>query len=148
MPTIKKWIVLLPTMTGAAAVATAADGFDIEPGMWEMTSEMQVTGAPPQVAAMMQRPASTKKECIEERRIDFNTEEMGAGCSFTSTRHSASKLSWDIQCTHAGQSTTGHGESHFAGDTLSGWFEINMQGGPTVPIKIKHTHKGKRLGDC
>jgi hypothetical protein len=148
MPTMKTWIALLPSLACAAAAAAAADDFDIEPGMWEMTAEMQLTGAPPQMAAMMRRPASTKRECIKERRIDFHTEEMGAGCSFTSTRHNASKLSWDIQCSHAGQTSSGHGESHFAGDTLSGWFEINMQGGATGHIKMKHIHKGRRVGDC
>ena len=148
MPNITKWITLLPALACAAAVTAAADDFDIEPGMWQMTSEMQVTGAPPQIAAMMQRPISTKKECIKERRIDFHTDEMGEECNFTSTRHSASKLSWDIQCKHGGATSSGHGESHFAGDTVSGWFEINMRGGPTGPIKMKHIHNGKRLGDC
>ena len=147
MTTSKKWIALLPALACATAVATAADDFDIEPGMWEITSEMQLTGAPPQMAAMMQRPAATRKECIEPRSIDFGNDEMAAGCSFTSTRHSASRLSWDIQCTHGEGTSSGHGESHFAGNTVSGWFEINMQG-PTGPMKMKHIHKGKRVGDC
>lgn len=124
-----------------------AEEYNVNPGMWETTYKMEVSGVPPQIAAMMQKGPKVERECIKDNNIDFSPDDMTKECSFKTTRHSASKVSWDIQCQGQNGSSTGHGEVNFNGNTIKGWFEMNMQG-PTGPMKIRNDFEGKRTGPC
>lgn len=140
-------LALVLAMT-VSSLSVQAEEYNINPGMWVTTSEMKVSGVPPEMAAMMQPPPKKERECIKDRKIDFKPEDMGEECDFKPTRHSASKVSWEMHCTGKDGSATGRGEMNFNGDTTSGWFEMNMQGGPMGPMKMRNTFQGKRIGPC
>jgi len=129
------------------ATAIAAEAYNVNPGMWETTYKVKVSGVPAEMAAMMQQQPEMERECVEARIIDFTPGDMAQGCSYKSTRHSANKMSWDIECKAQGVNSTGHGEVNFNGDSATGWFEMNMQG-PMGPMKIRNDFEGKRTGPC
>lgn len=124
-----------------------SEEYNINPGMWETTLKMEVSGMPPEMAAMMERPPKVEKECIKDKNYDFNPGDGANGCTFSQKRHSSKKLTWDISCNAQGGNATGQGEVNFNGDTVSGWFEMNMQG-PGGPMKMRNTFNGKRIGSC
>lgn len=124
-----------------------AEEYNVNPGMWETTYKMEVSGVPPQMAAMMQEEPKVERECVKDNNIDFSPDDMSKECNFKTTRHSASKVSWDIQCQGQNGNSTGHGEVNFSGDSAVGWFEMNMQG-PTGPMKIRNDFQAKRTGPC
>lgn len=124
-----------------------SEEWNINPGMWETTSKMEVQGMPPEMAAMMQRPPKVEKECVKDKNYDFKMDEDAEGCTFNKKRHSSKKLSWEITCSAEGGNAKGNGEANFNGNTVSGWFEMNMQG-PAGPMKMRHTFEGKRVGSC
>ena len=139
------------TLTVIASVfaGTAhAEEYNINPGMWETTSKMEVTGMPPEMAAMMQQPPTVEKECVKDKNYDFNPGDEAKGCTFTSTRHSSKKISWDITCSGHDGNATGRGEVNFNGDTVSGYFDMNMPEGPMGPVKMHNTFEGRRIGSC
>lgn len=129
------------------ATAIAAEAYNVNPGMWETTYKVKVSGVPAEMAAMMQQQPEMERECVEARIIDFTPGDMAQGCSYKSTRHSANKMSWDIECKAQGVNSTGHGEVNFNGNSATGWFEMNMQG-PMGPMKIRNDFEGKRTGPC
>ncbi|WP_455376383.1 DUF3617 domain-containing protein [Kaarinaea lacus] len=124
-----------------------AEEYNINPGMWETTSTMDVTGMPPEMASMMQKEPKVEKECVKDKNYDFNPGEENRGCTLKTTRQSSKKLVWDITCGAESGNAKGQGEANFNGDTVSGWFEMNMQG-PAGPMKMRHSFEGKRLGSC
>ena len=132
--------------TGFVTVAQAEE-YNVNPGMWETTYKMEVSGVPPQMAAMMQQQPKTERECVKDKNIDFSPDDMAKECNFKSTRHSASKVSWEIQCQGQNGNSTGHGEVNFNGNSATGWFEMNMQS-PMGPMKIRNDFEGKRTGPC
>jgi len=138
---------LLALVVPGLTSAVAAESYNINPGMWETTYKVEVSGVPAEMAAMMQQQPKMERECVERKIIDFTPGDMGKDCSYKSTRHSASKMSWDIQCKGQGGDSTGHGEVNFNGNTATGWFEMNMQG-PMGPMKIRNDFEGKRTGPC
>lgn len=140
--------VALTLLVTGFTVTAQAEEYNVNPGMWETTYKTEVSGVPPEMAAMMQQPPKLERECVKDKNIDFSPDDMAKECTFKSTRHSANKVSWDIQCKGEGGNSTGHGEVNFNGNTTSGWFEMNVQGGPTGPMKIRHVFKGKRTGPC
>ena len=124
-----------------------SEEYNITPGMWETNSKMEVKGMPPEMAAMMQRPPKVEKECVKDKNHDFKMGENAKGCTINKQHHSSKKLSWDISCSAEGGNANGRGEVNFKGDTISGWFEMNMQG-PGGPMTMRHTFEGKRVGSC
>ena len=139
-------VTLTFAITGFAAAA-AAEAYNVNPGMWETTYKVEVSGVPAEMAAMMQQQPKMERECVEAKIIDFTPGDMTEDCSYKATRHSANKMSWDIQCKGQGGDSTGHGEVNFNGNTATGWFEMNMQG-PMGPMKIRNDFEGKRTGPC
>ena len=125
-----------------------AEEYNINPGMWETSHKMEVTGMPPEMAAMMQQPPKVERECVKDRNYDFNPGDEAKGCTFNTTRHSNKKISWDITCSGEGGNATGHGEVNFNGDTVSGYFDMDMPEGPMGPVKMHNTFEGKRVGPC
>lgn len=125
-----------------------AEEYNINPGMWETTSKMDVTGVPPELAAMMKKAPKVEKECVKTKSYDFDPGKQTQGCTIKSKKHSNNKLSWEMSCDSQGSQATGKGEVNFKGDTASGWIEIDMPSGPAGPMKMKHTFEGKRLGAC
>lgn len=140
--------VTLTIMMTVLTTTVNAEEYNVNPGMWETTYTVEVSGVPPEMAAMMQQPPKVERECLKDNNIDFSPDDMAKECSFKATRHSASKVTWDIQCKGEGGNSTGHGEVNFKGNTASGWFEMNMQGGPMGPMKIRNVFEGKRTGPC
>ncbi|WP_455222136.1 DUF3617 domain-containing protein [Kaarinaea lacus] len=135
-------------VTSASGGIVHAEEYNVNPGMWETTYKMEISGVPPEMAAMMQQSPKVEKECVKDKNYDFNPGDEAKGCTFKSTRHSNKKLSWDITCSAEGGNATGHGEVNFNGDSVSGYFDMNMPQGPSGPIKMHHSFEGKRVGDC
>ena len=133
---------------GISLQSACAEEYNVNPGMWETTSEMEISGMPPEMAAMMQKPPKVKKECIKDKNYDFKPGSDAKGCSFKANRQSSKKLIWEITCGGEAGNASGNGEANFNGDTVSGWFEMNMPQGPSGPIKMRHTFTGKRIGSC
>lgn len=130
------------------STAAQAEEYNVNPGMWETTYKMEMSGVPPEMAAMMQEQPKLERECVKDKDIDFSPDDMSKDCSFKSTRHSANKVTWNIQCKGQNGNSTGQGEVNFNGNSASGWFEMNVQGGPTGPMKIRNVFSGKRTGPC
>ena len=128
--------------------ASAGEEYNINPGMWETISKMEMTGVPPEMAAMMKKEPKTEKTCIKDKNYDFNPDKQAQGCKVTTKRHSASKVSWEISCKNQGNETSGKGEVNFNGDSVSGWVDMNMSAGPAGPMKLHNTFESKRIGAC
>jgi hypothetical protein len=145
---LKGMITLVLTFATTGLIpAVGEEAYNVNPGMWETSYKVKVTGVPAEMAAMMQQQPKAERECVEAKIIDFTPGDMTEGCSYKATRHSANKMSWDIECKVQGANSTGHGEVNFNGNSATGWFEMNMQG-PMGPMKIRNDFEGKRTGPC
>lgn len=132
----------------AAAMTAHAGEYNVQPGLWEMTYNMKVSGVPEEMASMMQKGPKVRRECVTRENMDFKPQDMGGGCTYTTTSESADRVVWDIQCKMEQGSSTGHGEVNFNGTTTDGWFELNVEAGPMGEMKMRNTFKGKRVGAC
>lgn len=126
-------LVLLP------AVVPAADG--MRPGMWEITSTMEMPGMP------MSMPPTTIKQCYTKDDVKDEKKAISRdkNCTVTDFKRSGSKVTWKMKCTgqNAGTFT---GESVFSGDSYTSAMKMESEGGKgrTMNMKVK----GKRVGNC
>lgn len=144
----KKLLVALGMLVSMLAQPVYGQDYNVEPGMWEMTYKMDVSGMPENMASMMQKEPKTRRECVTEEDISFKPENMEEGCTFNKTSDSSSKVVWEIECNTAQGSSSGHGEVNFHGTSSDGWFEMNVQAGPMGEMQMRNTFEGKRVGSC
>jgi len=121
------------------AAAPAADG--IRPGMWEITSAMEVPGMP------MSMPPTTVKQCYTKDDVKDEKKMIGRdkNCTVTDLKHSGNKVVWKMKCTGKNAGTFS-GESVFSGDSYTSSMKMESEGGKgrTMNMKVK----GKRVGNC
>jgi len=126
-------LVLLP------AAILAADG--IRPGMWEITSSMEVPGMP------MGMPPTTIKQCYTKQDVKDEKKVIGRdkNCTVTDLKRSGNKVVWKMKCTGRNAGTFS-GESVFSGDSYVSSMKMESSGGNggTMNMKVK----GKRVGAC
>lgn len=132
-------------VTGLASTLIYAEDYDFEPGMWETTTTVEITGVPAEMAAMMNVPPQTKQDCVKKDDPIFASDDH---CKYEKNRVSAQKLLVNMTCTTPEGVTKGTGEVNFNGKTSSGWFEMNMAQGPSGPMKMKTTFNSKYIGPC
>jgi len=133
----------LVLLIGLVSSSVFAEGIPIEPGMWEMTSTMNMPMLP-------QPRVTTSKECIEEDELSpetWNEEDMDTSCTFSNRVVDGNTMKWSMNCNAQGGDTRGEWEVTSHGDTLSGegTVKVDMQGQSMVMDMI---WDGKRVGDC
>jgi hypothetical protein len=117
----------------------AAEG--IRPGMWEITSTMDMPGMP------MKMPPTTVKHCYTNEDVKDQKKMVNRDkdCTITDFKSSGSKVTWKMKCTgqHPG---TFSGETTFAADSYDSSMKMESAGGKGSSMNMKV--KGKRVGNC
>lgn len=115
--------------------ALAAD--TMKPGLWEITSSMEMPGMP------FQPPPQSVRHCYTPQEAREQPVPKDAQCRVTDLKTSGNKVSWKVACTGemAGQ---GEGQITYQGDSAyEGWTKMQTQG-----MNMTMKYKAKRLGDC
>ena len=117
-----------------------------KPGLWETTVTTEVQGMP---AGMPGMGPQTRRECITAKDVNYTPQSgMDKSCKVDQKQKDANTMTWTVQCNHQGRMSSGRGEATTQGDSSSGFFEMNMQGGPHGEMVMKSTFKSRRVGDC
>jgi len=131
---------------GALLLATSgagADGLPVEPGLWEMTSTMNMPMLP-------QPRVTTVTECMEESEISMDEmggDEMGPNCKFDMAQVDGNTMKWSFDCPVDGGTSHGEWEATSGGDTVVGKGLITVSFQDQV-MEMTMAWEGKRVGDC
>lgn len=135
---------VLASLTAVFLSSTvSAEGLDVEPGQWEITTTMTMSMMPqPQV--------TTAVECFEEDKLnpeDFDMDEENP-CSVSDVSYEGNTSRWSIDCpVESGAVMEGQWEVTSTGDTLSGKGEMTTEiAGQKMGFNM--SWEGKRIGDC
>jgi len=113
----------------------AADS--MKPGLWEITTSMEMPGMP------FQPPPQTVRHCYTPQEVKEQPVPKDESCKVTDLKSSGSKVSWKLECTGEAAGK-GEGEITYQGDSAyEGKSRMQTQG-MTMSMK----YKAKRLGDC
>jgi len=135
--------IYLALLFSLVSTSIFAQGVPIEPGMWEMTSTMNMPMLP-------QPRVTTEMECIEESELSpekMTEEDMDTSCTFDTRVVDGNTMKWSMDCNVEGGTTHGEWEVTSHGDTLTGegTIAVDMQGHSMV---MNMKWDGKRVGDC
>ncbi|BAU47499.1 hypothetical protein SVA_0920 [Sulfurifustis variabilis] len=125
---------------GMAAAAPPA----MKPGLWEITTSMEMPGMPRSM------PPTKIKRCYRAEEVqDLRRtlpEQQKANCTTSDWKQSGNTVNWTVSC---GGDTpmTMTGSMTYAGDRYSGVSRMRMsQGGQVMHMTQKYD--ARRIGDC
>ncbi len=125
------------------APAARADGIPVEPGLWEMSSIVNMP--------MMPQPrVTTTTECMKESEIsmdDMGGEDIDPNCQFEMAQVDGNTMKWSVDCPVEGGTSHGEWEATSSGDSVTGegLVTISFQG---QAMEMTMSWEGKRIGDC
>lgn len=124
----------------SAAFATPSQ---MTPGLWEITTTMEMPGMPGGGYATKNRICMRADDMeMEKKGLD---EEMSKTCKITNMKSSRSNLSYDISCSGE-QPMKGKVKMSFKADSYTGTMVMDM-GGENA-MKMTTRYSGKRIGKC
>jgi len=136
----RKIIVIGMLVFMALLIGHAWAGPNINPGLWEFTTETQMQGA-----ANMQVPAETHTQCITQDDLVPMSQNASQECQITNVVNNGDTISWDIVCGGQGGQMDGNGEVTYHGDTMEGNMVMAISG---TNMQITNTITGRRIGNC
>lgn len=119
-------------------------------GRWDVTTEMQMPGAPMTLPPVKSQQCITREEANDPAKAVPAPPQAPGGpapnCKMTNQKVTGSKINWEMAC-EGPMAMTGTGEVAYTADSFTGQMVMNMvRAGQPMTMTMKYT--GKRLGDC
>lgn len=132
--------------TGAlvfVSVSALAEGIPVEPGLWKMTSTVNMPMLP-------QPRVTTVTECMDKSEITMDEvggEGMDPNCTFDMAQVDGNTMQWSVDCPVEGGTSHGEWQATSGGDTVTGEGSLTMSfQGQTMEMTM--TWEGQRIGAC
>ncbi|MBU0485060.1 MAG: DUF3617 domain-containing protein [Proteobacteria bacterium] len=128
-------------MFGLGLIAIPVWGLDFKPGLYEITSKVEMPGMP--AGAI---PAQTITQCMTEQDPVPSKNAGGEECKVTDMKQSGNSMTWKMKCDQQ-EDMISEGKMTYNGDSFSGTITTMMgpkAGNMTIVTRIS----GKRIGDC
>lgn len=117
--------------------ATVPAGEVMKPGLWEITTTMEMPGMP------YQPPPQTMRHCYTPQEVKQEPVPKDKDCQVTELKSSGYKVNWKLEC-KGEMAGKGEGEITYQGDSAyEGRTRMQTQG-----MTMTTKYRGKRIGEC
>jgi hypothetical protein len=135
--------ILVLAALAAFASPVLADGIPVDPGLWSVTTTMNMPMLP-------QPQTMTIEECFKDDVMDMDdmaTEDLDPGCTYNLANVDGNTMEWTIDCPMEGGTMHAEWQATSGGNSVTGdgKMTMNMQG-QTMEMTMSWT--GKRIGEC
>jgi hypothetical protein len=132
----------LSLVTVCLAATVAAAESPMREGKWEVTTQMEMPGAPVALPAMKQTRCITTEQLEDPNASLPGSPDPGNDCKVSDYQVAGQTVTWKLACTKPNK-VTGDGELTVDGDAYTGTMKLAMDEGA---MNMRYT--AKRLGDC
>lgn len=122
-------------------VACSGAGPDLEEGMWEISTEINMPGMAMKIPPMVYRQCLTTDDIVPKQGP--------AGqeiCSYSTPKIKGNTVSWSVECKSPGGTTVSEGEITYRGRTFDGSITMAMTG--AIDMSGTNALSGRRIGEC
>lgn len=128
----------------AAGTALAAPPPLMQDGLWEITSQTELSGRPTPPKPTISQACYTKQDVERENAATPNSDK----CEIRNYLLAGNQATWSITCIGK-ENITGHGSVTFHDKTAySGTVKLRLQPEGQAEIRMDNNYSGKRIGDC
>jgi hypothetical protein len=119
----------------------------MEPGLWQITTKVELVGMP------MQMPPITAKQCITKQDVENRDKALPKGegnCNLENVKSVGNKTTWEMRCTEQGGAvTTGSGTILYESSTsYQGSMKMTRQEAGSPPMHMTQEYTARRIGNC
>ena len=127
----------------ATVSASALAAPEMQPGLWEITTKMNVPGLPAET------PPQTFRHCYraEDVKDPKKTVPQDRDCKADSVAQHGNTVTWRVSCRIEGEVMSGQGALTYAGQSYSGRAQLSgtVEG---APMQVNVAYAGERVGEC
>lgn len=133
---ISRSLAILLALSALLSVPAQA-GPNMKPGLWKMSTQVEMPGMP------MQMPMVTYTKCLSEKDVVPQAGDARNNCKMSSSNVQGDTVTWRMECSNPGGPVTMDGRATFRGNTMEGAVKVN-QAGQMMTQRIS----GKWTGLC
>lgn len=138
---------LLLALLALATLPAVADQSPMKPGMWEITTQMDMPGMPYKMPPMTFKHCATPEMLAKDHGLGEQKSPPGSHCERTKMNMSGNKAEWAVSCTGK-TNVSGHGTLIWdSANSYHGVTHLNMDMNGHA-TDVTQTMQGKRLGEC
>lgn len=117
---------------------------NLQDGLWEITSRIEVQGMPMamQMAPVKHTACLTQKDAVPQKA------EKDQQCKILNNHIDGNTVSWSMECREKGQVVTSSGKVTYAGTSFSGSSQTTIEQPGQGKVQINNPMSGKRIGNC
>jgi hypothetical protein len=140
MNNTKKILFILAALVPAAAAA----GPMMQPGLWEITTKMEMPGMPVAV------PPTRVSHCYTPQDVENTGKTLpkDQNCKVDSHSVAGNRVTWAVSCQDKNSAMTGNGEMTYKGNSYEGTMKMSVKSRGEAPMNMTYRYSGKRLGEC
>lgn len=137
---LRKILLLALCLVSMLTSTCFAAGIDMEEGLWEITTKIEMAGMAFSMPGMTQTMCLTKEDLIPQQDLQAQSND----CTVKSKTISGNSVAWEVVCNTDGGKTTSTGKITYNGDSFEGTVNMTVPGaGP-----MQQTMTGRRIGAC
>ena len=121
------------------SISFASSGPNMQEGMWEITSKMEIPGMP------MEMPPTKTTQCLTKKDLAPQSSQSGQECKITQTKVDGDTVTWTMLCKGEGGDMKGSGKITYSGNSFKGVIKMSMVGNN---MEMTCYISGRRIGDC
>lgn len=133
---VKKIFYLIFVFSFIVSFKAALAGPNMNPGKWEITTETEMAGMPPQ--------SITHIQCITADDMVPMSRDANQECQVTDIKTRGNTVSWKISCGEGGK-MKGTGSITYSGNSMNGVMDMTIVAHGT---RVKNKISGQRIGAC
>jgi hypothetical protein len=138
---------LLLALLALAAVPAIAGESPMKPGMWEITSQMDMPGMPYKMPPMTFKQCVTPQMLARDGGLGEQKSPPGSHCERTKMKISGNRAEWAVSCTGKTNVSGSGALTWDSADSYHGITHLTMDmDGHTT--NMTQTMQGKRIGAC
>ncbi len=124
------------------SLCVAGSGPDMKPGLWEITTKMEMPGMP------MSMPASTHTQCLTKQDMVPSGSQENENCKAKSIKITGNTVKWEIVCKTEGGVSKGKGKITYSGNKFKGTLKMTVKNKGQREMKMISHISGRRIGKC
>ncbi len=136
---------LATLLLSLAPLGTATAGQNImQPGLWEITTEVEMTGMPMKMPPQTTRHCYTAEELSNSRNAVPRSDD--SNCEIMNYRLEGNTASWEIRC-HGPSAMQGKAHMTMEATRYTGGMDAKISS-PAGDMQMHNRWQARRIGDC
>ncbi len=115
---------------------------DMQDGLWEITTKVDMPGMPVAMPPMKHTQCLTRKDYVPQKQ------EQGEECKMVENKVAGNTVTWKVKCRDKKSTYEGNGKITYSGKSFDGVVKMTVNDPSEGTMQMTQHMSGKRIGNC